>query len=242
MEMPEQGDIMLCTVDRIVGTTVFVKIDSLSSLKEIEGTIITSEIAPGRIRNLRDYVVPKKKIVCKVLRVSGNQINLSLRRVTQKEKKEVLEQAKLEKSYESILRSVIGEKFNETMDTINGISNIYDLFETSKKNPKELEKITGKENAKKILDIIGEEKEKRVFVKKELFITTTSPEGLEKIKNIFNKAESGDIEVKYLSAGKYSLRKESTDLKKANQELTLYIDTLEKSAKENQLNFAIKEK
>ena len=80
----EVGDIVLCTVDRIVGTVVFVKIKGYG-----EGSIIMSEIAPGRIRNLRQYVVPKKQIVCKVLRISGDRIDLSLRRVTQKEKKEV---------------------------------------------------------------------------------------------------------------------------------------------------------
>jgi translation initiation factor 2 alpha subunit (eIF-2alpha) len=52
------GEIVMCTVDRIVGTIVFVKIDGNG-----EGSIILSEIAPGRIRNLRDNVVPKKRIV-----------------------------------------------------------------------------------------------------------------------------------------------------------------------------------
>src|SRR3989304_1204806 len=82
----EEGDIVLCTVDRIVGTTVFVKIEGEDS----EGSIITAEIAPGRIRNLRDYVIPKKKIVCKILRVQGKNIELSLRRVTSKKKKKAV--------------------------------------------------------------------------------------------------------------------------------------------------------
>jgi len=80
----EVGDIVMCTVDRIVGTIVFVKIDENG-----EGSIILSEIAPGRIRNLREYVVPKKRIACKILRILGNRIDLSLRRVTQKEQKEI---------------------------------------------------------------------------------------------------------------------------------------------------------
>ena len=104
----EVGDIVLCTVDRIVGTIVFVKIPLNG--KEIEGSIVMSEIAPGRIRNLRDYVVPKKKIVCKVLRISGDRIDLSLRRVTLKEQKEIKEQYKQEKSYKSILKSVLEKK------------------------------------------------------------------------------------------------------------------------------------
>ena len=91
----EEGDSVLCTVERIAGTTVFVKIENNG-----EGSIILSEIAPGRIRNIRDYVVPKKQIVCKVLRISGDRIDLSFRRVTQKEQKEIKEKTKQEKSYE----------------------------------------------------------------------------------------------------------------------------------------------
>ena len=74
IENLDEGEIVLCTVDKIVGTTVFVKI-----YDEVDGTIVTSEIAPGRIRNLRNYVVPGKRIVCKILRISGNRVNLSLR-------------------------------------------------------------------------------------------------------------------------------------------------------------------
>src|SRR3990167_3310904 len=111
----EEGDLVLCTVEKIVGTIVFVNIDG----EKKQGSIVLSEIAPGRIRNLRDYVVPKKKIVCKILRIydKGN-IELSLRRVTLKEKKEVLEQFKLEKSYESILRSVLGENAQKIIENI----------------------------------------------------------------------------------------------------------------------------
>ena len=78
----EEGDIVLCTVDKIVRTNVFVHIEGHD-----EGTIILSEIAPGRIRNIRNYVVPKKKIVCKILRIKKGNIDLSLRRVSKKEKK-----------------------------------------------------------------------------------------------------------------------------------------------------------
>src|SRR3990172_8559075 len=120
----QEGDIVICTVDRIVNTVVFVKIENESG-KEIEGGIVLSEIAPGRIRNLRDYVVPKKKIVCKVLRISGDRIDLSLRRVTQKEQKEVKEIYNQEKSYESILKSVLGEKARELIETISAKEKLY---------------------------------------------------------------------------------------------------------------------
>ena len=113
MEKLNEGDIVLCTVDRIVGTIVFVKIEGNS-----EGSIIMSEIAPGRIRNIRDYVVPKKQIICKVLRISGGNINLSLRRVTPKEQKEFREHNRQERSSQNILKSVLKEETEKKIEKI----------------------------------------------------------------------------------------------------------------------------
>src|SRR3990167_7332184 len=126
----EEGDVVFCTVDRIVGTNVFVKISEKD--KEVEGCIVMSEIAPGRIRNIRDYVVPKKKIVCKVLRVSGNHIDLSLRRVTQKEQKELKEKNKQEKSFVSILNTVLKGKSESVLEKISKKGSVSDFLQRSK--------------------------------------------------------------------------------------------------------------
>ena len=174
----EEGDIVLCTVDKIIGTIVFVHIEGYG-----EGSIMFSEIAPGRIRNIRNYVVTKKKIVCKVLRISpkGN-IELSFRRVTQKEKKEKLEEIKQEKSYTNILKSVIKEKADDVIEKIQEEDELFDFFEQAKENPKKLEKLVGKKDSQKIIDILKTQKKKRVVIKKELSLTTKRPDGLRLIK------------------------------------------------------------
>ncbi len=82
----KEDEIVLCTVKRIEGTSVFLTIEGGG-----EGSMTFSEVSPGRIRNIREFIVPNKKIVCKVLRIKGTQIELSLRRVTAKEREEVLE-------------------------------------------------------------------------------------------------------------------------------------------------------
>ena len=120
----EEGDIILCTVERISGTTVFVKIEDS---KGREGTIITSEIAPGRIRNIRDYVVPGKKIACKILSINHNNLHLSLRRVTSKEKKEVMDKYEREKSCLSIIKSVIKEKAEDIAEEVKKTSSLSDF-------------------------------------------------------------------------------------------------------------------
>lgn len=231
----EVGDIVLCTVDRIVGTIVFVKIEG-----DGEGSIITSEIAPGRIRNLRDYVVPKKKIVCKVLRLKEDQAHLSLRRVTQKEKKEVLEQYKQEKSFKSILKTILKDKAETAIEKISQHGRLHDFFQEAKEDPKKLQKIFGKSDAEKILNIILAQKEKKAILKKEINFTSTKPNGLELIKKILGEIKNA--EVKYISAGKYSIKTEAKDIKKADHKLKEIFEELEKSAKKHGVEFKVNEK
>lgn len=234
--MVEEGDFVLCTVEKIVGTIVFVKIEN----EERGGSIILSEIAPGRIRNLREYVVPKKKIVCKVLRVSGETIFLSLRRVTQKEKKEVLEEYSQEKSYNNILKSILKEKAEDIIEKISKTGRLYDFLEEAKENPKELEKIVGKEDSKKILNIIKEQKKKKTIIKKIILLRTQNPDGINLIKEILKKP--ANIEIKYIAAGKYSLKTENEDAKKGDQELKNLMEKIEEKAKEKGMHFEIKDK
>jgi len=231
----EVGDFILCTVDRIIGTIVFVRIEGNG-----EGSIITSEIAPGRIRNLRDYVVPKKKIVCKVLRVSGDRIDLSLRRVSQKEKKEVLESYKQEKSCKSILKSVLGEKAEELIKEIEKKESVYIFCNRVKENPRELESFIEKEKAKKILDILNTQKQKIAVIKKEFFLSSNQSNGISLIKKILENIKDADI--KYLSAGKFIIKSQSNSPKIADNNIKKILFTVEKQAKEQGLNFSILEK
>ena len=189
----EYGDLVLCTVEKIERTIVFVKIENNG-----EGSIVMSEIAPGRIRNIRNHVVPNKRIVCKVLRVSqkGN-IELSLRRTTPKERKEVIGQYKQEKNYVNLLKSILGERSEKIIQEILKEERIYDFFEEAKKNPKKLEKIIGKDS-KKILDVLRSQKKKKAVVKREIELKSTQPNGLELIKEIFKDIKE---DVKYISAG-----------------------------------------
>lgn len=232
----EEGDVVLCTVDRIAGTIVFVNIDETN----LEGSIILSEIAPGRIRNLRAYVVPKKKIVCKVLRIKGDQIHLSLRRVTQKEQKEVLEKHKQEKSYKSILNTILKEKSKEIIKEIKKESSLFDFFEEAKENPKKLEKIIGKEDSQKILEILNSQKKKIIPVKKFFNLTTINSEGIEQIKKILTSIK--EAEIKYISAGKYSIKVEDENAKKADSKLRDILEKIEKFAKKEKMEFSFKEK
>lgn len=233
----EPGDIVLCTVDRIMGTVVFVKIDGNG-----EGSIIMSEIAPGRIRNLRDYVVPKKRIACKVLRISGDRIDLSLRRVTQKEQKEIIEQEHQEKSSKSILKMVLGETLAEEKmsQILKKEPSLHEFLSQSKEHPKKLDEFFNEEHSKKILEILKAQKQKKAEIKKEILLTSNAEDGIIKIKKTLSG--KGNAKIKYISGGKYSIQIEDTNLKKADNSLRQILQEIEKRAKQEGLQFAIKEK
>src|SRR3990167_650200 len=102
MELRED-DVVMCTVKEIEGTTVFLEIEGNGA-----GSMVMSEVAAGRIRNLREYVFPNKKVVCKVLKIAADKhIELSLRRVTGKEREEAQEKYKKEKTFMSLIGTLV---------------------------------------------------------------------------------------------------------------------------------------
>lgn len=228
----EEGDVVLCTVDRISGTTVFVDIEDNG-----KGTIITSEISPGRIRNLRDYVVPGKKIVCKILNIDkqGN-IHLSLRRTSEKEKKDVLERFDKEKSSKKILRSVLGVEAKKVIEKIP--EKISFFLEKAKGKPEKLEKLTGKENAKKILNILEKRQKKQVGIKSYFKLTTDKENGVNIVKKILSPYKEN---IKYLSAEKFSLTIKKENYKEANKERDKILKKIEEKS-EGKAEFEIIEK
>jgi len=237
----EEGDVVLCTVDRIIGTNVFVKIHLNN--EEIEGSIVFSEVASGRIRNIRNYVVPKKKIVCKVLRIQKSGVELSLRRVTKEEAKEVKKEYELEKNYEKIIKSVVGEAAEKIIEKIKEKGRVYDFLQKAKdsiKERKELENLLGKKNAEKIIEIIKKQKQKKSVLKKEIFVTTTEPDGINLIKELLKELSKKvkNSEIKYISAGNYVLKKESEDVKKADREMKNVLAGFEKKAKSKKVEFS----
>jgi len=231
----EEGQLVLCTVRDIVGTTVFVKIDNTSH----EGTITFSEIAPGRIRNIREYVVPNKKIVCQILSIKDNIIHLSFRRVKPTERKELLDKLEKENSYKAIFKTVLGkEKADKIIEEISQESSIFDFFEAIKENINELEKYVTKEESEKIQKILDSKKEKPKEAKQIFHISSKSSEGIKIVKKIMQESCQGSsCSINYLGAGKYSLSITGPDFKKINNEINLVLENIESKSKKEHCEF-----
>jgi translation initiation factor 2 alpha subunit (eIF-2alpha) len=229
----KEDDVVLCTVKSIEGTTVFVELESGQ-----KGSISMSEIAAGRIRNIREYVAPNKKIVCKVLKIMGDNLQLSLRRVTSKEKTEVIESHEKEKNLLSMLK-VVTKNPEQTIEKIKSSYDLRTFVDEARTDPKLLEKVMSKDDAEKFSKILVEKKEKEKEVKKTITIRSDSESGIEEIKFALDNDE---VQIKYLGSSQFSVSASANEFKEANSKVQRVIDEIEKRAKEKKLFFELKEK
>jgi translation initiation factor 2 alpha subunit (eIF-2alpha) len=220
----QEDDIVLCTVKRIERTTVFLDIEDNG-----QGSMILSEVSPGRIRNLREFVAPNKKVVCKILRIKGNNIELSLRRVTAKERDEVLDRNRKEKALTKMLQPILKDKSVSILQKIKEKYDLADFLDEARESPVIIKKfISGKpaEELQKIFSISKKEKEKEV--KEKISIKTKSGTGLSDIKQIL---KTDKAEIRYIGSSKFSISVKSKDYKTANALLEEVIEEIKSKAK-----------
>jgi len=102
-DWPEVGDLVIATVSRITDYGAYVTLDEYDR----EGLLHISEISTSWVRNIRDHVREGQKVVLKVLRVDPRKghVDLSLKRVTRRERIEKTLLWKKERKAEGLLRS-----------------------------------------------------------------------------------------------------------------------------------------
>ena len=224
---PEEGELVLCTVTSVQFHSVFVDLDEYGK----GGMIHISEVSPGRIRNIRDFVKEGKKVVCKVLRINEEKgyIDLSLRRVNESEKRRKIDDIKKEQNAEKIVE-IVAEKlgiktedlYKEISEKIKGYASFHDFFEQASKDESILEKL---DIDKKYLKILKETIKQRikpaeVEIIGKLKITTFAPNGIDIIKDSLKKAEEAaknEISINYLGSGLYRLMVKAPDYKTAEK-------------------------
>jgi translation initiation factor 2 subunit 1 len=103
-EWPDIGELVVVSVVTVTNYGAYVKLDEYDK----EGFLHISEISSSWVKNIRDFIHEGEKVVLKVLRVDPEKrhIDLSLRRVTKRERREKLLLWKQSKKAESLLRNV----------------------------------------------------------------------------------------------------------------------------------------
>lgn len=222
--LPEEGEIVICTVSKILYHSVFAKLDEY---KMLEGMIHISEISPGRIRNIRDFVKEGKTIVCKVLRINKekNQIDLSIRRVNTMQQVNKLNEYKQEQKAEKLIE-LIGKQLNKDVrgmydlvgyKIIETYGALYEGFQRFVLDEELIQELKLDKKAEELMLTIIKDKIKpaEVEVHGVLTLQCEEPTGIEIIKKILTEAEEGEIRITYISAPKYRIVVKASDYKTA---------------------------
>lgn len=223
-------DIVFCIVKSIGGAAVFVELEDGAA-----GNIVLSEVASGRIRNLREYVSINRRIVCKILKIHKDHVELSLRRVTSGERDVMMDSYKKERSLASVLKAV-GEDAKEVILNIKSNCNLVEFFESARENPKIFEKFLGKVSAEKVARAFAEKAGKERRVEKKIKLTSDSSSGVEDIKKVLENSEG----IHYLGNGVFSVSIGGKDFKSANSKLDLALTEISERAKKFGVVFELK--
>ena len=252
---PEEGDLIFATVTNVQYNSVFVKIEDYDR----QGLIHISEVSPGRIRNIRDFVKEGKMVVCKVIKVDEvkGHIDLSLRRVTEMQKRAKTDERKQEQKAENIIEMLaakIKEKPQKIYDEVaKALLSKYERLQYAFEDVVEHEASLTKEGvnekyAAQLEELVRDKiKPKKVTITGVLTIKSYEEDGAEIVRNTLIEAQKTvpTSIIKCLGAGNYSLELEAKDYKEAEAMLKTILDSIKEALTNSKLtsfNFKKKEK
>jgi translation initiation factor 2 subunit 1 len=230
-EWPEYGELVIATIEKVMDYGAYANLEEYNK----QGLLHISEIANSRIRRIRDYVKEKQKMVLKVIRVNveKGQINLSLRRVTKRERIEKTKSWKKDRKAEALMKEVaekvglpIPEVYQKAGVILEEKYGLYEGFEEVVKEGLEvLTELDISEDLAKVIAQVAEDriKVKMVKVKGVLEVRCSKPNGVKCIQDAFfsakksNKTKEAKIEFYVIAAPKYSVEVSADNWKRAEE-------------------------
>ncbi len=236
-DFPEEGEIVIGTVIDVKPFGAFVE---LLEYPNKEGMVHISEVSSGWVKNIRDFVKKGQRVVAKVMRtnVRKGQIDLSLKRVTEQQKKAKIQEWKRFQRAKRLLEfagAKLGKSIEESWEEVGytleeEFGELYEALEYILIEGKDILKELGisDEWADALYEVAKENIElTNVKVDGILFLTTTEPNGIKIIKNALKKAlksnpyEDVKVDIKYVGAPKYRIEIISPDYKSGEEVLKI---------------------
>ena len=234
-EMPEQGEIILATVTKVMDHGAYVTLDEY---EDIQGFLHISEIAPGWIRSVNRFVKDGEKKVLLVKKVKAGDIDLSLKQVSKDQKKQKLKEVKKFEKGKTLLQNVqdkaklSDEEIEKIEDKIyTKFDSVYDAFMEIARNGiitiKELK--LAKKTTTAIEDICSKIKLPSVEIRGIMEIANNKSDGVEIIKKTLLDIIKKDstLDITYLGAPKYRISITSEDFKSAEKTLKPIIQEIQ---------------
>lgn len=228
--MPEAGEVVICTVREITSHGIYVNLDQYGGMN---GFLHVSEISTGWVRNIERVAKVQQKLVLKVIRANRmrREIDLSLRQVTNEERRAKVIEWKREERATAIMDAVknrlgFGEEQTKslTRKLEEEFGTLYAALEAAvKKKEKAFQSLELPAETVKVIAETASEKivPPRYEVGALVEISSRAPDGIEHIKKTLLAAAStsADVRITYAGAPRYRVRIMADDYKQAEKAL-----------------------
>jgi translation initiation factor 2 subunit 1 len=235
--MPEAGEVVICTVREITSHGIYVNLDQYGGMN---GFLHVSEISTGWVRNIERVAKVSQKLVLKVIRANRmrHEIDLSLRQVTNEERRAKVIEWKREERATSIWGAVSKKlALDEAQaSALRGrledqFGTLYEALESSAKGEKALAPLGLPDKAVRAIAETASEKiiPPRYEVGALVEVSSRSPDGIEQVKKTLLAAvgsPSAEVKITYAGAPKYRVRITADDYKQAEKALDTVLDKI----------------
>lgn len=214
--------------------------------------IHVSEVSGKWVRDIRKFVKMNKNYIAKVLRVDEEKghITLSLKRVAKVDKTRKIQEFRYEQKAEKILNKIARKKkitLEKAYESIGyelqeKFKDMFEAFELASKSPEPLINRGIKKEWAEIIHEVAKESitKKKVRIKAELNLKFYTDDGVEKIKEFLNNLiNKYGLNIKYISAPRYSVEVESDNPKLAQKELIKQLTDAVSKVRDGEAEFKI---
>ena len=245
--LPEQNELVLATIKKILPYGAFC---SLPEYKDLEAFLHVSEVAPRWIKNIHEFISEGQRLVVKVYHVDRqkNQVDVSLKRVNEEERRRKLEQASLQKRAEKLLQYAIVESkakltYDEAKKAIEDVfGDVFSCFQSAFEDEKSLDELKIPAALKtSIIETAKKNIKKAVFeVSGIISLVCHGGDGIERLKQAFgNEGKEGkSVLIHYLGAPRYKISISGESYKQVEKLLSTKIENIKGFAQKNNCDFS----
>ena len=237
MVFPQLDEFVIGNVKKVLPFGAIVGLEEYGGL---EAFVHISEVSSGWIRNIREHLKEGQVVVGKVvsLDTSKNQVDLSIKRVSEAEKKRKLEDWQNSKRAQKLLEITLS-KSGKTMKQVEPevkalveeLGSLYDVFDSLAKGVEVKAKVSKtllsalEETAKK------EIKPKQFSIRRVLKLSSFASDGVDQVKKLLSEVSAFGAKVHYVGAPRYFVDITSLDPKSAEKTMQKIEAFLEREAK-----------
>jgi translation initiation factor 2 subunit 1 len=236
-DKPDEGDFVVITLSDVDKNSAYADLDEY---KDVTGLIHISEASRSWVQDLRKEIDEGEKTVAQVVDTEDGTLNLSLKRVNDKQKRETMARWNKEKKAEEFLEDLaekLGKDKEELFEEIafpmqRQFGSAFHGFEISEAEEERLLEHFDQETVDAIQDVarsnIDMKKEK---LEGEITLEFSQGDGLERVKEALETGRDG-IEINYISAPRYAVTAWGRTQELAKKRMDKTIQTVREKAED----------